>query len=306
MDNSLPLVSVGLPVYNGEKYIETAIASILAQTYPNFELIISDNASTDATPDICRHYAELDNRIRFYRNESNIGAAKNFQRVFQLSRGKYFKWTGHDDISAPGLLERLVNVLEHNPAVILSYSRTTRIDENGNIITVDYTDGLDLRYKTPHDRFRHFHDRFKKDSHCEPAFGLIRREVLQKTRLIDNYVGADEIMLGELALMGEFYEVEESLFFRRIHPGAAGHANRSLKALATWYDPANSKKIHLKRWKMLSGYMGAVSRVDIHGPEKVKCYAELVKWSIRHWKGLSFDLLQASNQLAGRVFTKKN
>ena len=93
----VPRVSIGLPVLNGEKYVAEALDAILAQSFLDFELIISDNASTDATPDICADYARRDARIRLHRHPSNLGAAPNFNFVFQRSRGEYFKWAAHDD-----------------------------------------------------------------------------------------------------------------------------------------------------------------------------------------------------------------
>src|SRR5436190_12174806 len=93
-----PIVSIGLPVFNGERYLRQALDSLLGQDFQDFELIISDNASTDRTAEICRAYVAKDRRIRYYRNESNIGSAPNYRRVFELARGEFFKWCSHDDV----------------------------------------------------------------------------------------------------------------------------------------------------------------------------------------------------------------
>ena len=100
MHRDVPLVSIGMPVFNGEDYVEAALDSILTQTFTNFELIISDNASTDRTEEICNDFADSDDRIRYYRQEKNLGAAANFNRVFELSSGKYFKWAAHDALQS--------------------------------------------------------------------------------------------------------------------------------------------------------------------------------------------------------------
>src|ERR1700757_1973550 len=110
-----PKVSIGLPVYNGEKYLVQALNSLINQDFEDFEIIISDNASTDGTADICRTYASTERRIRYYRNESNIGSAPNYRRVFELARGDFFKWCSHDDICLPGLLSRCLQVFESAP-----------------------------------------------------------------------------------------------------------------------------------------------------------------------------------------------
>src|SRR5246127_6023313 len=119
-----PLVSVGLFVYNGERFIEEALQSILKQTFTDFELIISDNASTDRTGEIVKAYAERDNRIRYYRNEKNIGAGWNARRVYELATGKYFKWATADDFLEPDLLRRCVEILESDPGCVAAYTRT--------------------------------------------------------------------------------------------------------------------------------------------------------------------------------------
>src|SRR5215207_1517689 len=114
MNTDLPRVSVGLPVYNGENYLAEAIDSVLAQTYQNFELIISDNASTDSTEEICRDYAARDRRIRYFREPQNRGAAWNFNHTFELARGEYFKWVAHDDVIGPQYLARTVDQLDRH------------------------------------------------------------------------------------------------------------------------------------------------------------------------------------------------
>src|SRR6267142_5432239 len=101
-----PKVSVGLPVYNGEKYLPNTLKRLLEQDFEDFELIVSDNASTDGTPEICRMFAEQDPRVHYVRNEANIGLAANHNRTFELSRGELFKWAAHDDDFPPAMLAR--------------------------------------------------------------------------------------------------------------------------------------------------------------------------------------------------------
>ena len=137
----IPTVSIGLPVYNGGNYIRDVLDSILSN-FNDFELIISDNASTDNTRAICRSYAEKDSRIRYHRNEENLGAAWNFNQVFHLARGKYFQWACHDDVWTSTLLERYVQVLDQMSDVVLCYSKTAYIDEHGKPIRRCYYKAL--------------------------------------------------------------------------------------------------------------------------------------------------------------------
>jgi glycosyltransferase involved in cell wall biosynthesis len=133
-EESRPRVSIGMPVYNAERYLREALESLLAQTYGDFELLIADNASTDATEDLCRKYAALDDRIRFVEHRENYGPIANFNDVFRLTSGRYFKWAASDDICAPDFLSRCVEVLDSDPTVALTCPRIDGIDEDGKRI----------------------------------------------------------------------------------------------------------------------------------------------------------------------------
>src|SRR6266850_1186232 len=135
-----PRVSIGLPVYNGERYVEETLDSLLAQTYEDFELIICDNDSGDRTQEICQSYAAKDRRIRYGRNPTNLGAAKNYRLTFELSSGEYFRWATCDDLFAPTSLERCIEVLDRELSTVLVYPKTKLIDDRGRIIS-DYDDG---------------------------------------------------------------------------------------------------------------------------------------------------------------------
>src|SRR5712672_2829455 len=115
--NAIPRLSIGLPVYNGENFLAESIEALLGQSYEDFELIISDNASTDGTPDICRRYAKQDSRIRYIRQPRNIGSAPNHNVVIERARGELFKHASHDDLYARDLLERCVAALDERPNV---------------------------------------------------------------------------------------------------------------------------------------------------------------------------------------------
>lgn len=136
-----PRLSIGLPVYNGEEYLAQSLDALLGQTYEDFELVISDNASTDGTRDICRRYAARDSRIRYLGLPRNIGAAPNHNHVFTECRGELFKWASHDDLYARDLLRRCVETLDERPEVILAHSGQAVIDGDGKV-KVPYEYGL--------------------------------------------------------------------------------------------------------------------------------------------------------------------
>ena len=290
MSKDKPRVSIGLPVFNGENYLAEALDSLLAQTYSDFELLISDNASTDGTQEICRTYAARDRRIRFFRNKINLGAAKNFNRTFELSSGEYFKWAAHDDLCAPEYLERCVEVLDRKPSVSVCHTETIYIDENGEEYLYqnikDYDDCLDFRLSKPHKRFHDY--LFRSADRWNAVFGVIRASVLKKTPLIGSYVLSDQVLLGELTLRGEMYRVPERLFFRRdIHLPLAMRKTRRDKVYAVWFDPANREKLVLPReLKAFFEYLRAIRRVRLSWNEQAWCYLYMMKWGCKHllWK----------------------
>lgn len=270
----IPLLSIGMPIYDGERYLHDALDSLIAQTFTDFELIISDNASTDKTQDICKAYQNKDRRIRYYRNDENRGAAWNYNRVFDLASGVYFKWAAHDDMVAPEFLEKCVQILSQEPDVVLAYPGSLLCEEDGRLKGT-YFDGLDLRDKAPHIRFRKF---LARPGLCHAVFGVMRSDVLRATSLIGHYPRSDRNLLGELSLAGQIYEIPEKLFYRRVHPHTSTEENITEYQLAVWFDPTKKGKRVFPRWRRLSEYLQAIFRARINLLEKVLCLLELARF----------------------------
>src|SRR6516165_12744258 len=174
---STPLVSVGLFVYNGERFVEEALQSILNQTFTDFELIISDNASTDSTCEIAEGYATRDDRIRYYRSEKNMGAGWNARRVYELATGKYFKWAAVDDLLEPDLLRRCVDILENDPGCVVAHARTREVNENGSFIK-NYVTPIRTDYDDPVARFW---EMLHTGGHmCYQIYGVMRMSALRQ------------------------------------------------------------------------------------------------------------------------------
>jgi len=283
-----PTVSLGLPVFNGERFLDEAIRSLLAQTYEDFELIIRDNGSTDGTEAICRRYADRDPRVKYVRSDRNLGAAINYNRCFELSSGTYFKWCAHDDVCAPSYLERCVAVLDRHPEVVLAYPRTVIIDEFGREVS-EYADNIDLRSERPAERLRALLARGPLE--CNAVFGLIRSDVLRRTPLIGRYAASDENLLGELALRGQIWQVPEPLFFRRDHPQTSLRANASLKERERWFDPSWRGRIYLPCWRWLIEYVRSSRRVPLRAGERLRVYAVLLGWAYRRKRSLIGNLV---------------
>ena len=278
-------LSIGLPVYNGERFLRFALDSILGQTFADFELIISDNASTDSTKAICQAYAARDPRIYYHRNYENIGAAANFNHVFKMAHSEYFKWAAADDIISPTYLERCVSVLDNDPSIILSYSKVDRIDSSGQVDGVyDYP----MRVDAP-DAVTRFTDLILVNHFCVAVFGVARQEVLAQTPLIAPYVGSDRVLLAELGLRGRLFEIPEFLFHRRDHAQASGRMFNIYNRLA-WFDPSKKRHLNLVYTRVGIEYIQAVQRVSLPGVKKAACYRSIARWFYRRRKYLVEDI----------------
>lgn len=289
-------------MYNGAQYVEEAIRSILSQSYCDFELIISDNASTDATGEICQSFAADDSRIRYRRAERNLGAAANYNVVVEMARGKFFKWAAHDDICAPGLFDACLSALENSSDdVVLAHANTRIIDKNG-VPVRDMNEVEPLVGGTPVERL----DELLKGGptsilyHCSPVFGLCRLDVLKQTRLIQAFRAADAVLLVELALRGSFVAVDDYLFLRRMHDGNSMVANRTDIAIASWYDPSVPETFPMPRTRLFIGFLTAIGRAPMPPACKARAYNVLVGWLARNrtWRVIGGELKIRARELA--------
>lgn len=239
------LVSIGMPVYNGERYLEAAIRSNLEQTVANLELIISDNASTDGTESICREFAAADSRVRYVRNDVNIGAAANYNNLFSLARGEYFRWSNADDLAAPQLLERALPILRSRPDVVLAYGLTCLIDEEGQLLK-PYDDNLDLQDESASRRYVAVTQRLGLTN---IIYGLMRASALKKTELMGNgkLPAGDVSFISEMSLFGKFAEIPERLFYRRMHKEAFSALQNPQEERQFW--SASTAPVALPLWR---------------------------------------------------------
>jgi glycosyltransferase involved in cell wall biosynthesis len=277
---------MGLPVYNGEAFLARAIGSLLAQTYRDFELIICDNASTDATESICRAFAGRDPRIRYFRNEKNVGAMGNFRRAFDLSRGELFKWSAHDDEHEPEFVERCVAVLDADPRVVLAYTCSREIDETGTTLRVRST-GVDASHDAASRRFREL---VRRDYPCVAAFGVARSGVLRRTRLFQNYADCDRVLLAEIGLQGRIVELPEPLFVHRQHRNRSVWQYRSRQTRNAWFDPAMAGRPAFPYAKQFRGYLGAIRRAPASRADRARCAAVMAGWVVHNLDGLWEDV----------------
>jgi len=268
---SSPIVSIGFPVYNGEKSVGRALDSILSQGFEDFELIISDNASTDDTGRICQAYAKRDNRIQYFRNETNIGVSPNHNRVFELSQGKYFAWIAHDVEQLPGMLSRCVREMNlASPPVVLAYPQCEQIDENGLPVGGDLP-SIASNDPRPHRRLGTVISRI---GYVIQHFGLFASEALRKTRLNGSYASSDFVLTAELAMLGEIREIPEVLIRRRVEShGGTRAVLHDKKAWATWLNPKMKDRRFLLRIeeRLALEYVRSALALPLRPMDKLAC-----------------------------------
>ena len=254
---ALPRVTIGLPVYNGDAFLAAAIDSLLAQTYRDFELIISDNASTDDTERIGRAFAAADPRVRYERNATNIGLAGNFNRVFRMARGELFKWAAADDVCLPGYLAACIAVLDAHPDVVLAYGKAEFIDAEDHALAI--TDpGWHLSQESSVARFRQV---MASGHWVNSLIGVIRSEALARTGLLPSYPGGDFILLGELSLQGKLFEVPDVLFRRRLHAGSISqHGGEPEWLVRYWGNRAAGAR---PLWARSRGHLNSILHADL-------------------------------------------
>jgi len=287
-----PRVSIGIPVYNGEKYLSKALDSILAQTFTDLEVIISDNASADKTEGISRSYTAKDSRVRYLRNDANKGAAYNFNRVFELSKGEYFKWAAHDDVIAPDLIEKCVRVLQDDGSVVLCHSRVKIINERGEETGESPVRLIKEGSQKPNKRFGSI---ILSDRFCHEIFGLIRSGALKKTKLMENFIASDRVLRAKLSLLGRFYEVPQYLFFLRDHSERSVRAMPSHHLRGAWFDTSAKNKTVFPHWRIFGEYFKCIKDSSLKGGEKISCYLYLLRWLVKdlNFLRMAADLLIA-------------
>lgn len=276
-----PRVSIGLPVYNGERYIAEAIDSVLAQSFDDFELVVSDNGSDDATAEIVAGYVAADPRVRHLRHAETKGARWNFNTVFGECRGELFAWLAHDDVWAPGFLEQCVGRFDADPHTVLAFSHVAYIDEHSEQVgsrEMTMRVGSERAHERLWDILMVWHD-------CLPVFGLIRADVLRRTSLIGPYASGDHLLLAELVLDGPFSIIDDHLFRSRLH---AGQSIQTFDvwvdhhAYGEWFEATQAGRLSFPQWRLLRDLCLAVARAGVGPFAKLRCVPAVARWAIRY------------------------
>ena len=283
-----PRVSIGLPVYNGDRYLEQTLNSVLKQTFTDFVIYIADNASTDNTEEICKQYATQDSRIVYNRHPVNIGAAGNYERCFLPAKSEFFRWQNADDTIEPRLIEKCLRVLDENPDVVLTYGKTHIIEDEGDVVS-EYDDNLALMQDDPSQRFKMCLQNIKLQN---LMYGLIRREQLVNTSRMQAFVSADINLIAELSLYGKFFEIQEHLFNRRIHEECSSWDMKDAEKLRIFFNPQKKSKLSFQTWRHFFEFYKAVIRSPIEFSQKTILYYYLFKRAYWQKKELVLELFK--------------
>lgn len=307
-----PLVTIGVPVYNGAAMLWDMLESLAGQTFECFRVVICDNASTDATPQIAQAFVDRDARFIYHRNAENIGAAPNFNRVWELDHSApYYKWAAHDDIYAPTYLERCVAVLEAEPDAVVAYPITVMVDDTREGRAVDsmlLTDAVldhfidaagrpawtigPLHLAESADPVRRLDDCLNRMAGSFEIFGVMRTAAVEKTQLHASYYGSDRALLSQLVCLGRFVQVPERLYFNRFHKAASRGMSREQQRV--WIDP-NA----LVRWRILQMYrdiLRAPALAGLSREQQLRCAAVTLRnFATRHSGRIRGKIARAFN-----------
>lgn len=273
-----PLISVGMPVYNEEKYLRESIESILDQDYDNFELIISDNASSDGTERICRDLAIRDTRIKYSRNIENIGAIDNFNKVFIEAKGDYFMFAGGHDLWSNNFMSSCLDILQSDSSSVISFASTVWIDEENNPVKK-----RSLFYDTgdsdPVTRFM-----YVLWGPMNPVYGLIRTDSLRKVRLDTKTIGADLILLSELSFLGQFSYNSEAVWFRRIKHGEETREQKIIRYQNVLFSKGNKLLKIMPHVKIPFELWRSIAKADLSLKDKIYIYMiSLIAFPVKYF-----------------------
>lgn len=295
-----PLVTIGVPCFDSERFIEAAVRSLMAQDHAALEILVADNSSTDATLEIVRRLAEEDHRVRLLTSDVNRGASWNFNRLITAASGTYFAWTASDDVRPPSFVSASLAALLARPEAVLCSTRTVDIDEDGEEIhaypRLEESLGDDPATRFAESVFGHLE--------CFPVFGLMPIAALRRTQGIGSFSSSDRVLLSELALLGPSVLVDEPLLERRQHSGRSMHLLPKERERHAWFEPEGATRVAFPRWRILERYLDMVRRADLGSVERLRCLGVVARWAWDFKKLLAGDayygLRARATELAGR------
>lgn len=305
-----PPLTIGIPVYNGARYVREAIEASLGQTDVDLEVVVADNASTDATAEICRDLASRDSRVRYVHFDEHLGVAGSYSRTFGLCTTDYFKWAASDDLFHPTFAAKALSVLRSRPDAVLCYSEAAVIDSSGRRLRKDdYV--LELDRVPASTRFRRVVMAPPKRHGAHEQYGVIRSAALRRTGLMSTHVYGDRVLLAQLSLLGSFVRLPEVLFYNREHEGRSQRAGRRhsrpgsklTKPLGAgpwppseFWDPRRTGRIVFPEWDLAGQYVKTAVHADVPVEDKLKALSSVLGMVVYRSPKYGRDVLIATEQ----------
>lgn len=289
-----PRLTVGVPVYNGERYLPTALDSLLSQTVEDMVILVGDNASTDSTGDIIDEYAARDSRVRHIRHPQNLGAARNYSVLCEMAETEFFRWLAADDCSEPRFHEVCLAALEEHPDAVLAYPRVMMIDAEGSHLE-EYEEGMHLAHDRPSERLFALMRNLRL---VNALYGVSRTSVLKRTRLLGAFRGSDITFLAELCLHGKIVEVPEPLMLRRMHEESFTAMTREEQL--EFNKPGQNQTVELYFWRHLLEYVRATLRSPVSTRERARVLSRLARGIVWSRDEYFAELVAAARTLVRR------
>jgi len=299
----MPRVSIGMPVYNGENYIEEALESLLAQTYTDFEIVVTDNASTDKTVEIVERFAERDGRVKLHASKTNVGAAPNFNRCLELSTGEWFRWHAHDDTVEPEYLTKVMALIDEDPTLVAAHSGMDIIDEHGDHLE-DYSIEISYRDPDPIERLRSV----VLDWHlCGHIFVVFKREILLRHGGLVSFGHSDCVLLERIVLEGPIGTADGILWHNRRHSeqsmarfGVYDPERVDYQAYVEWFDESRKGKRGFPHWRMVREHWMSVVTGPVPIKDKLRASKVMLHRTYRLLAPMVLDLKVEGRKLLGR------
>lgn len=299
MTTRSPKVSIGLPVFNAERFLQDTLDSLLAQSFTDTEIVISDNASTDSTQEICLQLQRDDPRIHYFRNERNLGVTANYNRVAELSRGVYFKWASANDRCHTDYIAECVEVLDSLPDVVLCHARCRLLKDDGT--EEDYEGDFEVMESRPSERWMKVLTCLRLNNLLN---GVVRRSTLLRTTMLGPYIWSDTTTIAELSLYGKFYMLPDVRFYRNMEQSAATAQRRDSEVL-THFEPERVGKLQFREWRRLYEFAWGAARAPIPLSEKLPIARSLLRQAYWGRRTLLQEVLFGMNRLGAHTLGRQ-
>lgn len=267
MEEHLPKVSFGVPVYNGSDSIGRCLDSILAQDLEDIEVIVCDNASTDSTVEAVRRVMDRDPRVQLFRQPQNLGIIENFNHVARLARGEFFRWVGADDVIAPSYASTCLRTFRDHPSAVAVTTGFDLEHDNGKVEFVDY-EGEFPESADPVRRFERMLWFFRSHpAHYDPVYGMMRRRALMATGLQRVHRQNDRLLAAQLSLMGPLVHVRERLTHRSWPDRDPSYDDELPKRL----HPSRHRELTMSSLRMFDALCTVIAQAELTEAEQRRC-----------------------------------